>query len=159
VVPHADDALPAEVRQLAAPLADDLGVDVLDVEVKGQRGRRLVKLVADARDQGAGLDVDTIATLSRQIGDALDEHDVIPGRYTLEVTSPGVNRPLREGRDFARNVGRQVRLLRKEGLDDPLEVTGTVLAVDELELRLEVDGVERRVPLDEVAHGKVVLPW
>ncbi|MFA9431274.1 ribosome maturation factor RimP [Egicoccus sp. AB-alg2] len=148
-----DRQLPEAIRALASPLAEELDVELVDVEVKGQGTRRLVRLVADA---DGGLDVDVIATLSRRVGTALDERDLIPSSYTLEVTSPGVDRPLRRPRDFARNVGREVRVVRTEGLG---ELTGTVVVADESSVTLDVDGDEVVVALADVDHGKVVLPW
>jgi ribosome maturation factor RimP len=150
------DELAARVRDVVAPAVDAAGVDLLDVEVKGQRGSRVVRLVADA---DGGLDLDTIATLSREAGDRLDETDVVPGRYTLEVTSPGADRPLRTARDFARNVGRDVRLQLADAADGPGELTGALVGVDDDHLELEVEGAPRRVPLVDVDHGTVVLPW
>ncbi|GGI06520.1 ribosome maturation factor RimP [Egicoccus halophilus] len=148
--------LPERVRELASPLADDLDVELVDVEVKGSGTRRLVRLVADAE---GGLDVDVIAALSRRVGSALDERDLIPSSYTLEVTSPGVDRPLRRPRDFARNVGREVRLVREQDAPGDREVTGTVVVADDSSVTLEVDGDEVVVPLADIDHGKVVLPW
>lgn len=156
----ADRDLAAEVEALVQPLADDLDVELLEVEVKGHRNRRVVRLVADAVQ---GLDVDRIAALSRQMGDELDARDLVPGGYTLEVTSPGVDRPLRTARDFRRNVGREVRVVRTRDAaaapDVKGEVTGTVAAADDEAVTLTVDGQQVAVGLDEIDHGKVVLPW
>lgn len=148
--------LPQQIQELAAPLAAELGVDLVDVEVKGQGNRRLVRLVADAE---GGLDIDVIAALSRKVGGALDERDLVPSSYTLEVTSPGVDRPLRRPRDFARNVGRDIRVVRVEDAAGDHEVTGTVVAADEGSVTLDVDGTEVVIALREIDHGKVVLPW
>jgi ribosome maturation factor RimP len=153
-----DDTALARVRELVLPIADELGVEVLDVVIAGARGRRVVRIVADSADlsAGSGLDVGTIATLSRRLGAALDEHDVLAGAYTLEVTSPGVDRPLRTARDFARNVGRDVRVVRAGDRD---ELAGSVVAADDEHLTLQVDGDEVEVPFADVDHGVVVLPW
>jgi ribosome maturation factor RimP len=151
-----DGQLPAVIHDLVAPVAADLEVELLDVEVKGQKGRRLVRLVADAE---GGLDIDVIATLSRRAGDTLDEADVVAGSYTLEVTSPGADRPLRSPRDFARNVGRDVRVLRIDGADGAPELIGTVVAATDEGVTLELDDAEITVPYTEIDHGKVVLPW
>lgn len=153
-----DERLPGRVRDLARPLADELDVDLVDVEVKGQPGRRVVKLIADHVEPGVGLDVDTIASLSRRVGDALDEVDLVPGAYTLEVTSPGATRPLRSGRDFVRNLGREVRVHMREGVS-PGEHRGEVVAADDEHLTLATRGGQQQVPLADVDHGKVVLPW
>jgi ribosome maturation factor RimP len=156
-----ETALPGRVHALVAPLADALGVEVLDVQVKGSRGRRLVRVTADSADldAAAGLDIDTIATLSRQLGDALDAEDLIPGAYTLEVTSPGADQPLTRPRDFARNRGREVRVTRQQDDEEATPLTGTVTAVTEDVVTLATADGEVDVALADVAHAKVVLPW
>jgi ribosome maturation factor RimP len=156
---HDEEALPDRVRELAVPFADELEVDLVDVEIAGSKGRRVVKLVADAVGPGGGLDVDTIASLARKVGHELDEVDLIDGAYTLEVTSPGAARPLRRPRDFVRNVGREVDVVRREDAGEPRTIRGEVVDADEAAVTLTVDAETVRVPLAEVDHGKVVLPW
>ena len=161
MAPTDDATLPAQVRALVEPLAAALGVEVLDVQVKGSRGRRLVRVTADAADleAAAGLDVDTIATLSRQLGDALDADDLVPGAYTLEVTSPGADQPLTRPRDFARNRGREVRIARLGDDEEAAPVTGTVVAVTDDAVTLAVAAGELDVSLGDIDHAMVVLPW
>jgi ribosome maturation factor RimP len=153
-----DAELDARIHAIAAPCTDELGVELEEVEVRGQQGSRKVRLVVHAED---GLDIDVIARVSRRVGEALDEQDVVKGGYTLEVTSPGADRPLRTARDFARNRGREVRVTRLADTEvaGDRETVGTLTAVDENEVRLEVDGAEVTIPLRDVDHGKVVLPW
>ena len=152
-----DAQLDARIHAIAAPIAEEDGLDLEEVEVRGQRGSRKVRLVVHA---DAGLDIDQIARLSRRVGAALDEQDVVAGSYMLEVTSPGADRPLRTARDFARNIGRQVRVvLQAEAAAERSETVGTVDAVDEEQIQLRVDGTEVTIPLGDVDHGKVVLPW
>jgi ribosome maturation factor RimP len=154
-----DDELAGAVRDLAAPLAAEHDVEVLDVSVRAGQGRKLVKLTADtvADEPGAGLDIDTIAVLSRELGSALDEDDTIPGAYDLEITSPGADRPLTRRREFARNVGRDVRLVLRG--DDAEERRGRLVAATDTTLTLEHRGAREDVPLEDVDHGTVVLPW
>lgn len=154
-----DDALAGRIRELVAPVAEGLEVDLVEVEVKGAQGRRVVRLIADALDPAAGLDVEVIATLSRRAGEQLDEVDLVPGAYTLEVSSPGATRPLRRSRDFARNVGREVDVLRGEEHGDPRTVRGEVTAADDEAVTLATADGEVRIPLAHIDHGKVVLPW
>lgn len=155
-----EGVLPARVRDLAAPIADELGVEVLDVTVTGGKGRRLVRLTADTVDlEAAGLDIDTIATMSRRLGDLLDEHDLLPGAYTLEVTSPGADRPLTRPRDFARNVGREVRVTRHGDDEDVPPLTGEVVASTADAVTLATASGEVVVPFEDLDHARVVLPW
>ncbi len=143
----------ARLHAAVADLVDAHDVELLEVEVKGPRNRRVVKLVADAPE---GLDIETIASISREVGPIAD--DLVDGSYTLEVTSPGVDRPLRTVGQFDRNVGREVEVRHARG-DTDTQTTGTIVAVDERVLTLDVDGDERTIPFDEVFEGRIVLPW
>lgn len=146
-----DDRLEAAVADLAAPLVADVDVELVEVEVKGHPGSRVVRLVVD-RDEG--VDVETCATLSRDLGRALDDTELIAGRHTLQVTSPGVDRPLRTERDFARNVGRSVRIRHDGG-----EVAGIVTAAGAEGVTLDVDGDTVVIALADVDDARVLLPW
>lgn len=151
--------LAGRITELAAQQAEQLDVELVDVEVRGASGSRVVRLIADAE---GGLDVDHIAALSRQVGDLLDAEELVAGRYTLEVTSPGVGRPLRTPRDFQRNLDRDVRIVRgREAIDrgEKGEVVGRLVEASEDRLRLAVDGDDLVVPFADVDHAKVVLPW
>ncbi|MBW3578674.1 MAG: ribosome maturation factor RimP [Actinobacteria bacterium] len=151
-----DTALEAHVRDLAEPLAAAAELELVDVEVKGHPGSRLVRLVVDA-DQG--VDVEACATLSHDIGVVLDRTDTVPGRYILQVSSPGVDRPLVTRRDFARNVGRPVRVVTRPETSSPSELTGVVVAVDDEAVTLEVDDAAVSVALVDVQYARVALPW
>ena len=158
-MPPTNDEITTRVRALAAPVVADHGVELVEVEVRGAHGSRVVRIVGDAED---GLDLDLIADLSREIGDLLDEDDLVGGRYTLEVSSPGVDRPLRTPTNFRRNIGRDVRVMRnREAIDrgEKGELTGTLEAVDDRALTLTVGKDTVTVPHADVDHGKVVLPW
>lgn len=158
-MPPSNDEIATRIRALAEPVVADHGVELVEVEVRGARGSRVVRVVADADE---GLDLDLIADLSRELGDQLDEDDLVDGRYTLEVSSPGVDRPLRTPANFRRNVGRDVRVVRnRDAIDrgEKGELTGTLDAVDDDALTLTVGSDTVTVPHADVDHGKVVLPW
>src|SRR5680860_57956 len=113
------DDLSSALRDAIADTVADLGVALVSVEVKGPRNKRVVKLVADADD---GLDVDRIAAVSHAVGGIAD--DVVPGSYTLEVSSPGVERPLTTPAHFTRNLGRRVEVRHNAGdSDTPVSYT------------------------------------
>jgi ribosome maturation factor RimP len=122
------------------------------VIVKGHPGSRMVRLVVDAEE---GVDIERIARLSRQVSAEFDELDPIAGRYTLQVSSPGADRPLITARDFARNVGRPVRIASTAGG----EVEGVVTAAGSETVSVEVDGEDVEVRLEDVRDARVQLPW
>ncbi|MEX0869150.1 MAG: hypothetical protein WD011_05710 [Nitriliruptoraceae bacterium] len=148
------------VRAIVEDVAGGLDVAVLDIDIRGQGPRRVVRVTADTAelDPAAALDVDTIADVSHRIGASLDAADVIPGSYTLEVTSPGADRPLRSTRDFLRNLGRQVRLVFDEGAAEQ-EVVGELTAADDDTVTVRIDGEATAFDRADVDHGNVVLPW
>ena len=158
--PDVDGQVPDVVRDVAAPIAEEYDVVVLDVEVGGPPQRPLIRVIADVADPTSdeGLDVDVVARFSRRLGNLLDEDDLVEGPFTLEVTSPGVDRPLTEVRDFQRNVGRDVRIT-PTAQADAVEVTGRLVAVDDSQVTLDVDGDDVRIEFADLDHGTVVLPW
>lgn len=161
-MPRPDDAeLASRVRAVVEPELTARDAQPLEVEVTGPPGRRVVRIVVDhcRLDVPGALSVDELAAVSRRLGELLDDADIPPGAYTLEVTSPGTDRPLTGPRDLARNLGREVRLVRRG--DDPVAapLTGSVVAVTDDALTLEVEGAEVVVPFDELDHATVVLPW
>lgn len=158
-----DEELEAELRRVAQPLVDTAGVELLEVTVKGYPGSRKVRLVVDA---DGGVSVDTCAQLSRHIGDEFDDRDLIKGGHTLEVSTPGVDRPLVSERDFARNVGREVAVIARLTTHEetgqqpsPRQLVGTIAEVDAGTLILDVNGENVRVALASVEHGRLQLPW
>src|SRR5512143_2938053 len=114
----------AELLRLLAPAVRGTGLDLEDVVVWRAGSRHLVRVVLD-RD--GGLDLDTVAEASRLVSSALDADDVLPGSYVLEVTSPGIDRPLTAPRHWRRALGRLVRVVTDRGT----VLTGRVVAGDD----------------------------
>lgn len=136
------------VRSLAEPVLLRHGADLVDVEVK--RGRtQLVRVVADRAD---GIDLETCAKVSAELSRMLDVEDPIEGRYTLEVTSPGLDRPLRTPEDFRRNIGRRARLVLER-----TQREGEIVGVTDDAVTLD-DGAEP-VALALIKKAKLILPW
>ncbi len=145
--------LPLRVQELAERVAAGHGVEVLELRLRGQGRSRVLSVVLDA-DQP--VEADVVEQVSKALSHALDDDDPISGSYVLEVTTPGLDRPLHSGRDFRRQAGHEVRITRAAGA---ASVQGVVVGVDDQAVTLEVDGAKVRIPLSEVVRGKVVLPW
>ena len=135
-----------------AVTAEGFDLESLDVTRVGRRGR--VKVVVDSDD---GVDLDQCADLSHKVSAILDANDDLmgDGPYTLEVSSPGVTRPLTLPRHWRRNIGRLVRVV----LADGGVVTGRVTAADEREAVLDVAGKSREVQYDTVGKAKVQVEF
>ena len=149
--------LPPRVQELAERVAAANGVEAPETQLRRQGRTRVLSVVLDADDP---VEADVVERVSKELSHLLDEEDPLPGSYVLEVTTPGLNRPLRTARDFRRQRGHEVRVTRSQpGTDATVSVQGVVLAADERAVTLEVDGEQLEVPLSEVVRGTVVLPW
>jgi ribosome maturation factor RimP len=149
--------LPPRVQELAERVAGAHGVEVLELGLRRQGRSQVLSVVLDSDD---GVDADVVERVSKELSLELDEADPLPGSYILEVTTPGLDRPLRSGRDFRRQRGHEVEILREANGERPrTQLRGTVVAADDQVVTLEVGGSQIRVPLSDVVRGKVVLPW
>jgi ribosome maturation factor RimP len=148
-------------------VASGHGVEVLELNLRGQGRGRVLSVVIDAEEP---VEADVVELVSKDLSRALDETDPVSGSYILEVSTPGLSRPLHTRRDFRRQRGHEVSILRAAGEAGPASaggdpdpatsaVQGTVLDADDEAVVLEVDGEQVKVPLSEVVRGKVVLPW
>lgn len=146
------------LRAHAAPIAARHGLDLVEVEIKGGGGRRLVRVIVDRK---GGVDLTACREVSEELSRALDDADPDPvsGSYALEVTSPGTSRPLRDQAAFDRVEGRDVLVHRAREDGPPLQVTGTVLAAHPDAVELRVEDTTVRVPYDEVVKAVQQLPW
>src|SRR6266581_332558 len=121
--------LPPRVQELAERVAGGHGVDVLELAMRRQGRSQVLSVVLDSED---GVDADVVERVTKELSQLLDEADPLPGSYVLEVTTPGLDRPLRTARDFRRQRGHQVRVTRAPaGADTTAAVQGIVVAVDE----------------------------
>lgn len=149
--------LPPRVQELAERVAEAHGVELLELDLRRQGRSQVLSVVLDSEE---GVDADVVERVTKGLSLELDEADPLRGSYILEVTTPGLDRPLRTGRDFRRQRGHEVEILREaSGEQQRRQLRGTVVAADDQEVTLEAGGSQVRVPLSDVVRGKVVLPW
>ena len=141
-----------DVEALVRPVVEASGLEL--VEVTFTRG--LLRVVVD-RD--GGVDLDTIAECSERVSRRLDLEDFGSGRYTLEVSSPGVERHLREPRDFIKRVGEKVKVKASVPEEGGLTVVGEIAAADEDAVTIRTDCAERRVAYPFIRSARTVFEW
>lgn len=153
----AQRAYEEKIRGLADPVVEAEGMELIFAECLKMKSRWMVRLYLDKE---GGITLDDCAAVTNQLGDILDVHDVPPGPYTLEVSSPGLDRPLDRDRDFLKYRGADVSVRLDEKLDGSRNFRGKLIDfVDEdggKVLLMDVMGTIRRIPRDKVVKAHLV---
>jgi ribosome maturation factor RimP len=151
------------IRRLLEPVIGAAGFDLEDLVIQPAGRRRLVRVVVDA---DGGISLDDVAAVNQAVSQALDDTDLMGSQpYVLEVTSPGVDRPLTEPRHWRRAIGRLVRTSLSgagpggNGSDGGSEIEGRVVAADDEAVVIDVAGEERRLYYGEVDRGRVQVEF
>lgn len=139
------------VESTIAPVAAQHGLELVAVEVAGAQSQPILRVYLD-REGGIGLDA--ICEANEWVSPLLDELDPFEGRYTLEVSSPGIDRPLRRLADFKRFTG-SVATLRTRQIDGRTRFTGVIAGVGDDSIHMEVDGTPFHIPLADVHSARL----
>jgi ribosome maturation factor RimP len=156
--PMSTDTVVERVRALAAPVVSDLGLEVYDIEMVSG----VLRLSIDTPPgRPGGVTLDNIALVSRLVSRELDHNDPMPGRYTLEVTSPGLERPLRTPQHFQREVNKVVSVRLHHAIDGRRRLQGTLLRADEksIVVCLEDTGTDMTVAYGDIERARTVFVW
>ena len=146
------------VTAMVLPILADLGLELYDLDFAGG----VLKVTIDTPAGGpSGVDIDQISLVSRLLGRELDhDEDAVPGRFTLEVSSPGLERPLRTPAHFARETGKPVNIRLHEQVEGRRRVSGTLVSsTDTTATVREDDGTEIEIPLGLVDKARTVFVW
>jgi len=147
-----------EVRDLAEAVTRRRHLNLWDVEVGGSPGRSIVRVFVEGDD--GKIDLDTVAEVAEEISRGLDLRDPIPGAYTLEVSSPGLERNLRSPEHFLRSVGSTVVVKTREPLaGNSHRLDGVIAAAEGDSVRLKIGDTELDVPLDQIKSARTVFEW
>jgi len=146
-----------DAEALVRPVVEGAGFELFDVTFgAGSGGRRSLRVTVD-RD--GDLDLDTIAQLSDKIARRLDLEGFGEDRYELEVSSPGIEHPLKTPAHYARAVGSRVRVKTDEPVDDVRLHEGLLLAATPGSIELDVDGAHRAIPVAAIRSARTVADW
>ena len=140
------------VGRLVTPVLERMGLDLYDIDQPGGT----LRVMVDGRD---GVDVDQLAQVTRELSALLDEHDPVAGSYTLEVSSPGLERPLRRPEHFSSALGRRVKVKLFPGGEGDRRLDGTLSGVDGDTVTLDTTDGERRVTISQIAKAHTVFEW
>jgi len=143
----------ARLKQLLQPLIEDMGYEFVGLEHSSNPKNPVLVIYID-RPEGIG--VDDCENVSREVAALLDVEDPIPGHYNLEVSSPGLDRPLFTLEQFERFRGQQVRLSLYAPIEGRRKFKGTILGAADGTVRLEQDGTEVELDMGNIAKARLV---
>lgn len=126
----------AKTEQFLIPLMEEYGFELVDVEYVKEAGNWYLRAYIDKE---GGIAVDDCEAVSRRLGDWLDEKDFIQDSYILEVSSPGLGRPLKKEKDFARSIGKEVEVKLYRAREKQKDFTGVLKAYDEDTVTIEME--------------------
>ena len=151
------DAIKRKINELADSTADEYGVQVVHVELAGNLRKPIVKVFIDREN---GVTIEDCEKFSRALSAVLDVEDPIRTPYTLEVSSPGLDRPLKEIKDFQRNAGKLVRLITKESINKQNFFIGRIIEArdDNLKLLLE-NKDEISIPFSQISKARLEIEF
>jgi len=149
---------------LAEPYVRDAGFDLIEVQYAREQRGMVLRLFIDRPTgegtNGAGrISVDDCERVSRDVSAALDVADKISQAYQLEVSSPGLDRPLRRERDFARFAGESARIRLAEGVEGRRNFTGTLRGAKDGRVEIACDGRSYELPIDDIVRANLIPDW
>jgi ribosome maturation factor RimP len=145
-----------KLTMLAEEVAEDNDVELVDVELLGSGRKSILRVFID-REGGVGLD--DCRKVSRQLEALLDVEDPIPGSYTLEVSSPGIDRPLKKIEDFVKYKGRKVKIVTKDKIDDQSYFVGTINDVWDSNIMIELKKETISVPFETIKKATLEIEF
>lgn len=152
------------VRELATRVATAYGLDIFDVELKREGGQQVLRVIVDRPGPAAtpedSVSIDDCARVAEQLGTLLDVEDVMPGGYTFEVSSPGLDRPLRTADDYRRFAGRWAKIVTSEPVQRQTAFNGRVMGMDGEDVLFESEGRKSmRLPLRLISRARLEVEF
>lgn len=144
--------IPSRVREAILPIIEGHDLDLVGVEQSQEGGRSILWVYIDHPD---GVTIDHCARVSPEISAALDVEDPLPDAYELRVSSPGLDRPLFRGRDFAAYAGREVQIQLSTPIGGRRKFTGEIIGVDDGHVRVACSDGEHRLPLSTIHRARL----
>ena len=151
------EAIIERVREIAQPILDSLGLELVEVVYSSGGRKGLLRVFID---KSGGVTLEDCEKASQYLGHALDVEDTIPISYTLEVSSPGLDRPLKRREDFLRSVGKLVRVRTHEPIDRDRHFIGRLTATGESSIEMILEsGKVLVIPFEEIAAARLEVEF
>ena len=146
--------IPEKLLRVVEPVVRAHGLELVDAALGRGPTRSLLRVVVDTPSGDGRVKVDECAAVSRELGHGLDVSELIAGAYTLEVSSPGIDRTLAREVDFARAVGRKVALETRDPIDGRRRFKGELVAFDGVTATVRCDGRDHLIPFSAIERAK-----
>lgn len=143
------------VEKIIAPTLQDMGFDLVRVQVSGAQ-RRTLQIMAERLDDGT-MTVEDCAAISRSVSALLDVEDPIKGSYTLEVSSPGLDRPLTRPKDFTRFAGLEAKIELRHPMDGQRRFRGRIAGLADDQVQLDMEETRVTIPYADIERAKLIL--
>lgn len=140
------------IGEIVRPILEGTSIELLDIRLLVEQGRRILRLYID---KPGGVNLSDCTMVSREVSVVLDVHDVISQRYTLEVSSPGMDWPLQSLNDFRRNIGRLLRVIVRRPSGEQLTLEGELTGCAEDHIMLKMKNQDASIGIDQVIEAKV----
>jgi ribosome maturation factor RimP len=152
------------VRELATRVASTYGLEIFDVELKREGGQQVLRVVVDRPGPAArpeeSVSIDDCARVAEELGTLLDVEDVMPGGYTFEVSSPGLDRPLRTADDYRRFAGRWAKIVTSEPVERQTAFAGRVKGIEGDDVLFESEGRKlMKLPLRLISRARLEVEF
>lgn len=147
-------SLKDKIEKIVLPLIKEPNLELVDLEIKGKGPTTILKIFVD---RSGGITLDECAVLSEKLSFLLDLEDVFPHRYTLEVSSPGLDRPLLTQADFKRKIGENVKVFLKTLVDNKNEIEGRIEDFRDQKLWLRSEGESRAIAFEKIEKARIII--
>jgi ribosome maturation factor RimP len=151
-----DKTILDQIRELARPLLREGALELVDLEYRQERKGWTIRLFLDRE---GGITLDELAGVSRELSTLLDVENIIPQAYTLEVSSPGLERPLKKEADFERYTGRKAKIKLSQPVSGEKDYQGILKGVEAGEVLLEEASGVRKIPLAVIKKARLIFEW
>ena len=145
-----------KVKEIAEVYLREHGIELIDIIFRRESSGLILRIVADTADR---ITVSECADLNNFLSEALDREDVIQDRYTLEVSSPGLDRPIKTDRDFERSMGKEFELTTFEAIDGKKTHEGVLVGIDKDNVVIERQGISTVIPRIKIALARLKIDF